>query len=109
MKELCCFSTLSTRNLPFFAPKPAVPSVVPSSRSHSVLSVQPIQLSVEGLGMATCLLSPNQVLLTGGSSRVGRRAAPRLLVKSCKGWSSVSVEVSGELGEKSGTVGWFWS
>ncbi|XP_056891644.1 tRNA wybutosine-synthesizing protein 4 [Takifugu flavidus] len=74
-----------------------VPSVVPSSRSHSVLSVQPVQLSVEGLGMATCLLSPEQVLLTGGSSRAGRRAAPRLLFKGCKGWSSVSVEVSGEL------------
>lgn len=80
-----------------FAPESAVPCIVASSHSLTVLSVQPIPLSVEGLGMATCLLSPKQVLLTGGSSRVGRRAAPRLLLKGCKGWSSVSMEISGEL------------
>lgn len=59
--------------------------------------------------MATCLLSPKQVLLTGGSSRVGRRAAPRLLLKGCKGWSSVSMEISGELGEKPLMAGRFLS
>lgn len=92
-----------------FAPEFADPCIVPSLRSLAVLSVQAIPLSVEGLGMAACLLSPKQVLLIGGSSRAGRRAAPRLLLKGCQGWRSVSVQTSGELGEKPRMTGRFLS
>lgn len=74
----------------------------PPSWSHTVLSVQNIQLYVEGLGMATSMVSPRQVLLTGGSSRGGRGAKTRLLHNGQEGWRSVSVQLSGELGEKAG-------
>lgn len=86
-------------------PESAVPCIIPSSHSLTVLSVEPVPLSVEGLGMATCLMSPQQILLMGGCSRAGRRAAPRLLLKGWKGWRSLSVEISGELGEKPRVAG----
>lgn len=50
--------------------------------------------------MATSMVSPRQVLLTGGSSRGGRGAKTRLLHKGQEGWRSVTVQLSGELGEK---------
>uniref|UniRef100_H3CML5 tRNA wybutosine-synthesizing protein 4 n=1 Tax=Tetraodon nigroviridis TaxID=99883 RepID=H3CML5_TETNG len=89
--------SLMTQALLQHPPGSAAPPAGPSSRSLAVLRAQPIPLSVEGLAMAACLLGPKRLLLTGGSSRVGRRVAPRLLLKGCEGWSCVSLEASGEL------------
>lgn len=82
-----------------FASVSPVPSIC-LSWSPTALSVRIIPVCVEGLGMATCLVSPGQVLLTGGSSRGGRGAATRILLRGQEGWRSVSVELSGDLGEK---------
>lgn len=52
--------------------------------------------------MATSMVSPRQVLLTGGSSKGGRGAKTRLLCKGQEGWRSLSVQLSEELSEKAG-------
>lgn len=49
--------------------------------------------------MASTLVSPGQVLLTGGSSRGGRGAVARVLLRGQEGWRSISVEPSVDLGE----------
>lgn len=49
--------------------------------------------------MASASVRPGWVLLTGGSSRGGRRAAIRLLLREQEGWRSVSVEPSADVGE----------
>lgn len=82
-----------------FASVSPLPSICPSW-SLIALSVQIIPVRMEGLGMATSLLSPGQVLLTGGSSRGGRGAVPRILLRNQEGWRSVNVEPSVDLGEK---------
>ncbi|GLD69912.1 tRNA wybutosine-synthesizing protein 4 isoform X2 [Lates japonicus] len=79
------------------------PSVSPlPSKSPSwspvALSVITIPVCVEGLGMASTLVSPGQVLLTGGSSRGGRGAVARVLLRGQEGWRSVIVEPSVDLG-----------
>ncbi|XP_030283503.1 tRNA wybutosine-synthesizing protein 4 [Sparus aurata] len=79
------------------APVSPLPSICPSW-SLIALSVQIIPVRMEGLGMATSLLSPGQVLLTGGSSRGGRGAVPRILLRNQEGWRSVNVEPSVDLG-----------
>uniref|UniRef100_A0A3B4V2Y8 tRNA wybutosine-synthesizing protein 4 n=1 Tax=Seriola dumerili TaxID=41447 RepID=A0A3B4V2Y8_SERDU len=77
-------------------PASPVPSMSPSW-SPAALSVKTLPVCMEGLGMASTLLSPGQVLLTGGSSRGGRGAVTRLLLRGRGGWSSVSVEPSVDL------------
>ncbi|XP_068184667.1 tRNA wybutosine-synthesizing protein 4 isoform X2 [Antennarius striatus] len=74
-------------------------SASPHSRSLSppALSVQAIAICVEGLGMATSLVRPRQVLLTGGSSKGGRGAATRMLLRCQEGWTCVTVELSRDL------------
>lgn len=75
-----------------------MPSVGPSW-STTALSVRTTPVCVEGLGMASASVRPGWVLLTGGSSRGGRRAAIRLLLREQEGWRSVSVEPSADVGE----------
>ncbi|XP_023268308.1 tRNA wybutosine-synthesizing protein 4 [Seriola lalandi dorsalis] len=79
---------------------PAVSPVASMSPSWSpaALSVKTLPVCMEGLGMASTWLSPGQVLLTGGSSRGGRGAVTRLLLRGRGGWSSVGVEPSVDLG-----------
>lgn len=79
------------------APESPVPSVEPSW-STTALSVHTVPVCVEGLGMASISVRPGWVLLTGGSSREGRGAATRVLLRGQEGWRSVSVEPSAELG-----------
>ncbi|XP_005746375.1 tRNA wybutosine-synthesizing protein 4 [Pundamilia nyererei] len=79
------------------APESPVPSVGPSW-STTALSVRTTPVCVEGLGMASASVRPGWVLLTGGSSRGGRRAAIRLLLREQEGWRSVSVEPSADVG-----------
>ncbi|XP_031152334.1 tRNA wybutosine-synthesizing protein 4 isoform X2 [Sander lucioperca] len=74
-----------------------VPTICPSW-SPTALSVRTVPVSMEGLGMASTSVSPGQVLLTGGSSRGGRGPATRTLLWGQKGWRSVSVEPSVDLG-----------
>ncbi|KAG7231789.1 hypothetical protein INR49_009995 [Caranx melampygus] len=81
-------------------PCPAVSPVTCSSPAWSpaALSVKTIPAHVEGLGMASCSVGPGQVLLTGGSSRGGRGALSRLLLRGQDDWRCVSVEPSADLG-----------
>ncbi|XP_074550527.1 tRNA wybutosine-synthesizing protein 4 [Halichoeres trimaculatus] len=79
------------------APISPVPSC-PPSLSPTLLSIQPVSGSLEGLGMASALVSPGRVLLTGGSSRGGRGAVIRMLIREEEGWRSVSKGSSEDLG-----------
>lgn len=74
-----------------------VPSC-PPSLSPTALTAQPVPGCLEGLGMASALVSPRRVLLTGGSSRGGRGAIIRMLIREEEGWRSVSEEPSEDLG-----------
>ncbi|XP_076603828.1 tRNA wybutosine-synthesizing protein 4 [Chaetodon auriga] len=89
--------SLTAQALLTHAPVSPVPSTCPSW-SPIALSVRPIPVCMEGLGMATSLVGPGQVLLTGGSSRGGRGAVTRMLFRSQEGWRSVSVEPSLDFG-----------
>ncbi|KAG7463300.1 tRNA wybutosine-synthesizing protein 4 [Solea senegalensis] len=73
-------------------------AAVQPSQGVAVLGVSAVSVSVEGLGMASASLSPGRLLLTGGSSRGGRGAASRLLLRDRGDWRSVSVEPSQDLG-----------
>nr|XP_020475690.1 tRNA wybutosine-synthesizing protein 4 isoform X2 [Monopterus albus] len=70
------------------------PPVLSFSPSWSpvALNVKTMPVCMEGLGMASTLMSPGQVLLTGGSSRGGRGPVTRLLLRGQDGWRSVSME-----------------
>ncbi|XP_028250219.1 tRNA wybutosine-synthesizing protein 4 [Parambassis ranga] len=68
--------------------------------STTVLSAQSLPVYVEGLGMASTLLRPEQVLLTGGSSRGGRGLLSRLLLRGQEGWRAISVDMSADLGAR---------
>ncbi|XP_071339977.1 tRNA wybutosine-synthesizing protein 4 [Trachinotus anak] len=78
-------------------PVSPVPSVSPSW-SLAGLSVKTLPVIVEGLGMASTLVSPGQVLLTGGSSRGVRGAPTRVLLRGEEDWRSVTVEPPVDLG-----------
>ncbi|CAB1421107.1 unnamed protein product [Pleuronectes platessa] len=78
-------------------PVSPVSSVNPSL-SPVALSVKPDPACVEGLGMASTSVSPGRLLLTGGSSRGGRGAVSRVLLRGPEGWRSVTVEPSLDLG-----------
>lgn len=84
-----CFSSV-------VSPLPSCPQPL----SPTGLSVQPVSGCLEGLGMASALMSPGQVLLTGGWSRGGRGAVIRRLIREKEGWRSVSEEPSEDLGER---------
>uniref|UniRef100_A0A3P8UDW8 tRNA wybutosine-synthesizing protein 4 n=1 Tax=Amphiprion percula TaxID=161767 RepID=A0A3P8UDW8_AMPPE len=66
--------------------------------SPTVLNIQTLPVFMEGLGMASTSVSPGHLLLTGGSSRGGRGATSRVLLRGQEGWRSVSVEASADLG-----------
>ncbi|XP_047457740.1 tRNA wybutosine-synthesizing protein 4 isoform X2 [Mugil cephalus] len=75
---------------------PPVPSMIPHW-SSTALIVRSIPLSMEGLGMASTWIRTGQVLLTGGSSRGGRGAVTRVLLRGREGWRSISMP-SADLG-----------
>ncbi|XP_075886943.1 tRNA wybutosine-synthesizing protein 4 [Nelusetta ayraudi] len=76
---------------------PLAPSIVPSW-SPATVSVTTLPDCVEGLGMASCSVSPGNVLLTGGFSRRGREAAVRILQKGQDAWRLFNPDVSGDMG-----------
>lgn len=55
---------------------------------------------VEGLGMASALLEPSVLMLTGGFGRSGRETAVRVLVKGQAGWNWASVDTSADWGKE---------
>ncbi|XP_045909416.1 tRNA wybutosine-synthesizing protein 4 [Micropterus dolomieu] len=89
--------SLMAQALLLHAPVYPVSSVCPSW-SATALSLRTVPVSMEGLGMASALVRPGQVLLTGGSSRGGRRAVTRILLRDQEGWRFVCVEPSVDLG-----------
>ncbi|XP_041663332.1 tRNA wybutosine-synthesizing protein 4 isoform X2 [Cheilinus undulatus] len=89
--------SLTSQALLTHAPVSPAPSSLPSL-SPSALSVQTLLVTLEGLGMASTSVSPGRVLLTGGSSRGGRGAVMRMLLREQEGWRSVSVEPTEDLG-----------
>lgn len=102
-KSLCmCFLSVVITSVfvccCFFASVSPVPSICPSW-SHTALNVQTVPVCMEGLGMATSLVRPGHVLLTGGCSRGGRGEMTRILLRGQEGWKSVSVEPSVDLGK----------
>ncbi|XP_038154393.1 tRNA wybutosine-synthesizing protein 4 [Cyprinodon tularosa] len=80
-------------------PQTSAPSVAPSW-SPAALSVRPVPVRLEGLGLASTRIRPQVVLLTGGSGRGGRGAETRCLLRGQGGWSSTRVEASADLGER---------
>lgn len=56
---------------------------------------------VEGVGMASALLLPGVLLLSGGASKAGRVGETKLLIKEQTGWTSVCVQVQNNWGEDS--------
>lgn len=82
-----------------------VPSISPSW-SPTALNVKTVPASLEGLGMASTLISSGQVLLTGGSSRGGRGTVTRILLRGQEGWRAIGVQPSVDLSE--GTVFVLW-
>ncbi|XP_072253674.1 tRNA wybutosine-synthesizing protein 4 [Leuresthes tenuis] len=77
---------------------PAAEPTCGPRRSAAALSVRAVSVCLEGLGMASTRVTPDQVLLTGGSSRGGRGAEARALVRVQEGWRSIGVEPSVDLG-----------
>ncbi|XP_068602852.1 tRNA wybutosine-synthesizing protein 4 [Brachionichthys hirsutus] len=81
------------------APVSSASSLCKSSNT-TVLCVQTIPVCMDGLGMAASLVRPGQVLLTGGSSKGGRGAAARILLRHQEGWISAIVDLSRELDDR---------
>lgn len=73
-------------------------TIMSPSIGRKALSVRTIPVCTEGLGMASSSVSPNQVLLTGGSTKGGREAQIGMLLKNKESWKSVKVETSGNFG-----------
>lgn len=58
------------------------------------LTVRPIPVTTEGIGMASTSLSPNVVLLTGGSNKGGREAQIGMLLRNNESWKYIRVVTS---------------
>eukprot|EP00064_Thunnus_orientalis_P003279 superscaffoldBa00000260_g3288 len=92
-----CRGSLTAQALLTHPPASPVSSISPSW-SPIALTVRTIPVCMEGLGMASTLVNTGQVLLTGGSSRVGRGAVARVFLRGLEGWRSISVEPPVDLG-----------
>lgn len=79
----------------------SIPQRTPQWDTNSPLVIQPMcgSPSVEAIGMASVLLTPEIILLTGGSGRNGRDTAARVLIKEEGGWKCTCVEVHGDKGD----------
>ncbi|XP_042282213.1 tRNA wybutosine-synthesizing protein 4 [Thunnus maccoyii] len=92
-----CRGSLTAQALLTHPPASPVSSISPSW-SPIALTVRTIPVCMKGLGMASTLVNTGQVLLTGGSSRVGRGAVARVFLRGLEGWRSISVESPVDLG-----------
>lgn len=78
----------------------SVPRISPSQSPVALRAkTLPTEVCVEGLAMASTSLGPGQVLLSGGSSRGGRGAVTRLLLRGQAGWKCACVGSSEDWGE----------
>uniref|UniRef100_A0A668B046 tRNA wybutosine-synthesizing protein 4 n=1 Tax=Myripristis murdjan TaxID=586833 RepID=A0A668B046_9TELE len=93
--------SLTAQALLTHPPVSSVPCMSPS-QSPAALRAEtlPTEVCVEGLAMASTSLGPGQVLLTGGSSRGGRGAVTRLLLRGQAGWRCACVGSSEDWGKR---------
>ncbi|XP_067265117.1 tRNA wybutosine-synthesizing protein 4 [Chanodichthys erythropterus] len=77
---------------------PSIPHMTPQWAEHLPLVIQPICGSpgIEALGMASVVLAPGNILLTGGCGRSGRDTVARVLIKEQGGWKCACVEARGD-------------
>ncbi|XP_036401358.1 tRNA wybutosine-synthesizing protein 4 [Megalops cyprinoides] len=78
---------------PPVSPVPCISPVL----SPQTLCVRPLPgdaqgLCAEGLGMASSVLGPGVIMLSGGSGRVGRGGAVKVLIRDQAGWRCVCME-----------------
>ncbi|KAJ8396314.1 hypothetical protein AAFF_G00018910 [Aldrovandia affinis] len=88
--------SLTSRALISPPPVSPVPCMSPALSPQSIcvlpLAADPEGPCVEGLGMASAVLGPGVILLSGGSGRGGRGGAARVLIRGQAGWRCVCVE-----------------
>ncbi|XP_076857570.1 tRNA wybutosine-synthesizing protein 4 isoform X2 [Brachyhypopomus gauderio] len=74
-----------------------IPRVVPELEALS-LAAQPVAGTpcVEGVGMASSLLGPGLLLLTGGYGRRGRNTGATVLIRDEAGWKCARMELDGD-------------
>ncbi|ROL55070.1 tRNA wybutosine-synthesizing protein 4 [Anabarilius grahami] len=77
---------------------PSISHMTPQWAEHLPLFIQPMCGSpgIEALGMASVVLAPGNILLTGGCGRSGRDTVARVLIKEQDGWKCACVEARGD-------------
>ncbi|XP_077072010.1 tRNA wybutosine-synthesizing protein 4 [Siphateles boraxobius] len=77
---------------------PSIPHMTPQWAEHPPLVIQPMCGSpcIEAVGMASAILAPGNILLTGGCGRNGRDTVARVLIKEQGGWKCACVEAHGD-------------
>uniref|UniRef100_A0A8C0YPX3 tRNA wybutosine-synthesizing protein 4 n=1 Tax=Cyprinus carpio carpio TaxID=630221 RepID=A0A8C0YPX3_CYPCA len=76
----------------------SIPHMTPQWAERPPLVIQPMcrSPSIEVVGMASAILAPGIILLTGGCGRSGRDTVARVLIKEKDGWKCACVEAHGE-------------
>ncbi|XP_017558529.1 tRNA wybutosine-synthesizing protein 4 isoform X1 [Pygocentrus nattereri] len=76
-----------------------IPLMAPELESFS-MAVRPLEGApcVEMVGMASSVLEPGLLLLSGGFGRGGRRTAATALIRGKTGWTCATVELDGDKG-----------
>ncbi len=79
----------------------SIPHMTPQWSKCPPLVIQPMcgSPSIEAVGMASAVLAPGIILLTGGCGRSGRDTAARVLIKEKDGWKCACVETHGDKGD----------
>ncbi|KAG1946012.1 tRNA wybutosine-synthesizing protein 4 [Pimephales promelas] len=77
---------------------PSIAHMTPQWAEHPPLVIQPVCGSpcIEAVGMASAVLAPGKILLTGGCGRSGRDTVARVLIKEQGGWKCACVEAHGD-------------
>ncbi|KAG9348695.1 hypothetical protein JZ751_029012 [Albula glossodonta] len=88
-----CLTSQGLIRAPSVSPVPCMSPTL-SPQKHPVLPITggPEGPHVEGLGMASAVLGPGVILLTGGSGRGGRGGADMVLIRGQAGWRCVCLE-----------------
>lgn len=79
----------------------SIPHMTPQWAERPPLVIQPMcrSPSIEVVGMASAILAPGIILLTGGCGRSGRDTVARVLIKEKDGWKCACVEAHGDQGD----------
>ncbi|KAI5106871.1 tRNA wybutosine-synthesizing protein 4 [Silurus meridionalis] len=89
--------SLTSQVVLIFPKDTPIPVIKPDVEDQPVtVRVMAESLCVEALGMASCLLEPGVMLLTGGCGRRGRNTAVTLLIKDHTAWRFATVEPGGK-------------